>query len=67
MFSITFLLEERFVIENSFRTNTEIDEVGMMVASSPSANPNPPLPEFHVEASKLGCIQFIEVDAAGTI
>jgi hypothetical protein len=32
-----------------------------------SANPNPPLPEFHVEASKLGCIQFIEVDAAGTI
>jgi hypothetical protein len=31
-----------------------MDEVGIIVPSSSSANPNPPFPWLHEEASKLG-------------
>ena len=51
---MTFFIIERSEIVNSFRTKTEIDEVGIVVPSSPSANPKPPLPVFQVEASNPG-------------
>jgi len=54
MLRITFFMEERSVIVNSFLVNTDMDEVGIIVPSSPSANPNPPFPWFHEEASKPG-------------
>jgi len=51
---MTFLITERSLIENSFLTKTEIEDVGIVVLSSPSANPKPPFPELQAEALKLG-------------
>jgi len=51
---MTFLITDKLLMENSFLVKTEIEDVGIVVLSSPSANPKPPFPTLQAEASKLG-------------